>query len=1148
MSFLKTVCSEPRNDLASLVRALPVEPAEPTIVLVLSTADLAYPAVATRTFLASALEAGATHLLWVAPYFPPSSRIGQALREAAALVRGAGQRTTVLWHGPLLSELRLVREEIRLRRTLPLPLGEGALPWISPADVARAVGLALDASGAAPTVACGPAAYSGRALAAALSHGIRHNLTGERFARRRFEELDRDRNQALTADELLPYLTALGYTADEARAMVSGADRNRDGSVDFDEFTSGLRERLDVLLAQLLRQDAFELRYVDTPAGDVVEALCRAGLRRAAAEALIEGWVSLAAEGIPTGAQGADDAWLGLPPASAEAWAERHGLDFASVHILPGQGLLAQSEGIVEGDAADGALAGKPATVSRVVDGSGRVLLLFRALDGSGFSARWLDAPRAELSRVACGDEGRRRALLVSNGWLAGLSVEGEWQGLPAAMQLLMARAPLPGWQLAAFRELGELKLAQAPAVFEPDEVVCNCAGVKRGQIASLIEAGCASAAELAERTRAGQICGGCTPAIEEMFGAQSLVQAEVEQIEELCPGIFRLRLSPAGGAPAASIPGQHIVVQGQIDRRWVARAYTLSAPAREGGGYEITVKRDELGVFSRWLCDRAPAASLRVSAPRGDFVLPAPPVDRVVFLAGGIGVTPAMAMLRALDGKADGAPRFLLDWSCSREADFAFFAGELRGLAARTPSVAFRLRPTRTAGRLAAQHVAELYPYRPGSRALLCGPEAFMADAREHLRAAGWPDDAIQRELFTSNVAVDGAIRPTPLRRGAAAGGICPIEHGSYHLTPTSAEGVVAEAEAFLRQCYAELGLPGAFDERWKEVRASLEKDGTYTHLPDELTYGARLAWRNSSRCIGRFFWSTLHVRDQRHLRTEEEIFQALLEHIDIATNGGDIRATLTVFRPGEPRIRIWNGQLIRYAGYRLPDGRILGDPANVELTDQALSLGWPGGERTPFDLLPIIVQIGDGAPRWFELPRERVLEVPIVHPRHAWFAELGLKWHALPAVSNMALDLGGIQYTAVPFNGFYMGTEIGARNLSDVTRYNMLPVIADRLGLDRTSSDTLWQDTALVELNIAVLHSFRQAKVRMLDHHTLSDYYKKFEAQEREHGRAPYGDWIWIVPPMSASTMEVFHTDMTNKILKPNYLYQRDPWKAPK
>ena len=55
--------------------------------------------------------------------------------------------------------------------------------------------------------------------------------------------------------------------------------------------------------------------------------------------------------------------------------------------------------------------------------------------------------------------------------------------------------------------------------------------------------------------------------------------------------------------------------------------------------------------------------------------------------------------------------------------------------------------------------------------------------------------------------------------------------------------------------------------------------------------------------------------------------------------------------------------------------------------------------------------------------------------HFRYPWFEELGLKWYALPAVANMAFDCGGLEFTAAPFNGWYMATEIG-RDLCDVDR----------------------------------------------------------------------------------------------------------------
>lgn len=46
------------------------------------------------------------------------------------------------------------------------------------------------------------------------------------------------------------------------------------------------------------------------------------------------------------------------------------------------------------------------------------------------------------------------------------------------------------------------------------------------------------------------------------------------------------------------------------------------------------------------------------------------------------------------------------------------------------------------------------------------------------------------------------------------------------------------------------------------------------------------------------------------------------------------------------------------------------------------------------------------------------------------------------MPAVSSMVFDCGGLEFTAAPFNGWYMSTEIGARDLCDTTRYNLLEV----------------------------------------------------------------------------------------------------------
>lgn len=48
----------------------------------------------------------------------------------------------------------------------------------------------------------------------------------------------------------------------------------------------------------------------------------------------------------------------------------------------------------------------------------------------------------------------------------------------------------------------------------------------------------------------------------------------------------------------------------------------------------------------------------------------------------------------------------------------------------------------------------------------------------------------------------------------------------------------------------------------------------------------------------------------------------------------------------PGRGDFRIWNSQLIRYAGYRQQDGSVRGDPANVEITEVGAEMRW-GSQR---------------------------------------------------------------------------------------------------------------------------------------------------------------------------------------------------------
>ncbi|CAM5106517.1 unnamed protein product [Natator depressus] len=374
------------------------------------------------------------------------------------------------------------------------------------------------------------------------------------------------------------------------------------------------------------------------------------------------------------------------------------------------------------------------------------------------------------------------------------------------------------------------------------------------------------------------------------------------------------------------------------------------------------------------------------------------------------------------------------------------------------------------------------------------------------------------------------------------------PTQHVRKPEDTRTKEQLLPLAKDFIDQYYSSIKRFGskAHMERLEEVTKEIETTDTYQLRDTELIYGAKHGWRNASRCVGRIQWSKLQVFDARDCTTAHGMFNYICNHIKYATNKGNLRSAITIFpqrTDGKHDFRVWNAQLIRYAGYKQPDGTILGDPANVELTEICIQQGWKA-PKGRFDVLPLLLQANGNDPELFEIPPELVLEVPIRHPKFAWFKDLGLKWYGLPAVSNMLLEIGGLEFTACPFSGWYMGTEIGVRDYCDNSRYNMLEEVAKKMNLDMRKTSSLWKDQALVEINIAVLYSFQSDKVTIVDHHSATEsFIKHMENEYRCRGGCP-ADWVWIVPPMSSSITPVFHQEMLNYRLTPSFEYQPDPW----
>ncbi len=715
------------------------------------------------------------------------------------------------------------------------------------------------------------------------------------------------------------------------------------------------------------------------------------------------------------------------------------------------------------------------------------------------------------------------------------IDVQGAWNDLPKAQQFLIDQSSLSPWRQELFLGRGQLYLDVNERACAMGDIVCNCLQLSLQDIID------APPPDQGLPAGAGGVCGGCAGKVNALMGEDIWSLAEVRVEDDSHPMYRTIHLKPVFKKTASHLPGQHISVQCLIGNAFVERSYTLTSPSGSEA-YEIIVKKEAMGQMSqRFFASNLHEQVIRVSEPQGQFFWDQQTQLKVLNIVAGIGVTPALGMAQAIANSSPLTQKVSIHLSISRDEQLTFVE-RLKALSAAHETLSFDTRITGQAGHLDQTSLSTLLAGDNWDAIFLCGPTPFLDATKAHLLSLGVSESLINIEIFHQ-----AGGEPRTSASTAEASCQKPSASDFKILSAESNATLIEEAESFLKQVYTELDMAKLFDARWLEVRSSIAEKGYYDHTQEELAYGAQLCWRNSARCVGRQFWRGLDVRDYRHLTQPQAMADTLVEHIKIATNGGNLRPTMTVFAPDRPEARgprIWNNQLIRYAGYDV-DGQILGDSANSELTRIALEHGWQRPcDASAFDILPLVID-APGHPLYLHaIPESVCLEVPITHPEYLWFETLSLKWYALPAVSDVEMRLGGVLYGALPFNGWYMETEIGARNFTDSDRYDLTHAIAVKMGLDTSRERTLWKDRAQLELNRAVLYSFDINNVTIMDHHEASDSFMRFVTEETHAERDVWAKWSWVVPPTGGSLTKVFHHEWEDKTLLPNFFYREKPW----
>lgn len=179
---------------------------------------------------------------------------------------------------------------------------------------------------------------------------------------------------------------------------------------------------------------------------------------------------------------------------------------------------------------------------------------------------------------------------------------------------------------------------------------------------------------------------------------------------------------------------GQFVTIRVPAGESGYARSYSLSSAPSVDELLTITVKRASGGRASGWLVDNAkPGMTLRVLPPSGLFTVGDTARD-LLLIAAGSGITPVFSILKT--ALASGSGHVTLVTSHRSPSD-ALFATELVRLREQYSSrLTVIARFTSIDGRLTAAQLRGLVGGVPWQDAFICGPEAFMASARNALES----------------------------------------------------------------------------------------------------------------------------------------------------------------------------------------------------------------------------------------------------------------------------------------------------------------------------------------------------------------------------------------------------------------------------
>jgi ferredoxin-NADP reductase/nitrite reductase/ring-hydroxylating ferredoxin subunit len=227
--------------------------------------------------------------------------------------------------------------------------------------------------------------------------------------------------------------------------------------------------------------------------------------------------------------------------------------------------------------------------------------------------------------------------------------------------------------------------------------------------------------------------------------GRQAALRVQVRRKFQTAAGVAAFELAPITGVLPTFQPGAHIDVHLP---NGLVRQYSITNGPGETSYYRLGVKLepDSTGGSACLHSTVREGDVLAISEPRNNFPLRRDSMHTIL-LAGGIGITPLLAMAQALDRMS-----LPFELHCfAQSAEHIAFGDVVDGLGASAVRH-LGLPPDETVTeirRLVAAHDEFTHLY-------VCGPGPMLEAARREAAAAGWPDDHVHFEYFKNTTEID--------------------------------------------------------------------------------------------------------------------------------------------------------------------------------------------------------------------------------------------------------------------------------------------------------------------------------------------------------------------------------------------------------